>query len=560
MGRINETSKKETTASKISYEVITTDSKPAFTGGKSWTNGLRLNHTSLDSPNYFCRQRGGLMPNGYYYADGSSIYYDGTTDKEKSNYDGYYYSWIFTTETTSSCHSYDDVQYAIWSTGLANNYYSGNYINTKAKYYAWYKQNYKEPTVNETTVEYLKNDIIGPFQINYYQNDYFGGIKSVKLYAENGNEITSGWNITDKNGKNIDISPKTDFYIKFDNINSIIEQKIVIPKLKITFNKHYSTKAIIQKLKGTRTVSGTLLCEGCRENNGYWKKGTPTLDRSYSGTFSTSGSYRSSITSIYRNGSLYTIENEYSSVSNGVTIKYCSTCGYSTTNISGALHEHRDGLGCSATLKTGKRCTTYVYSRTDTWVTGCGCSIYSGDGYYLGRCGSTYSGTVSSQRLIALTYALRTWTQTTLSIDVPLKIDICGNVWEDGQTGLKSTNSPNGMMDDNEAKVKEVRVSLWRVYDDSLVTTDIYNETIGNARTEGGSITPGYFWTNENGDYKIENIPVDKYGYGYYVKFEYDGVNYKATTAANEPGEKVSVGIENAYNKRNTYRGKKNSI
>lgn len=170
----------------------------------------------------------------------------------------------------------------------------------------------------------------------------------------------------------------------------------------------------------------------------------------------------------------------------------------------------------------------------------------------------TVSGYVSTQNLLALIESKRTWTQTTLEVEVPLKIDICGNVWEDGQTGLKPTNSPNGTMDDNEAKVKEVKVSLWRASDDTLVTTDINNNTIGNKRPGTNEVIPGYFWTDENGHYEIKNILVNKYGY--YVKFEYDGVNYKATTAANEPGEKVSVGIENAYNKRNTYRGKKNSI
>lgn len=543
-------------------------SESIVTGGFSgnhitnWTfkNSTYIDHRSaannMDSKYYFCRQHYAAMPAGYYTSKGSDTYSNDAI------------SWILSTPITSSCHSSDSVQNAIWATSLNSGVKtSENDLNREANDYAEYKSKYVTPAFNENTkIDYSIENIIGPFQVKFNCTGNYGGISTIKLYADNGSEITSGWTITNKEGKSISIKPNTDFYIKFDDVYQLTDDGICKPKLKITFKRNYSTEVKVAWLEGSRTykAGSYLTCETCSPN-GYYYEGKSST--SYSGTqmlYSTSGKVTTVIyQKKYSSGSTTTTASTTDYVWNADSARlhaYCSKCGFSnlykgSSASQTAFKEHKSyEPTCNGLQRYWSYRITYVITPV-YYKVGCGKSLYNGCycGEYVYR-----DYTYSTQKLIALLKSERTWTQTTLEVEIPLKIDIYGNVWEDGQTGLKSTNPPNGTMDDDEAKVKEVRVSLWRAKDDTLVTTNIDNETIGNARPGTNEVIPGYFWTDENGQYEIKNILANKYGY--YVKFEYDGVNYIATTAAAESGKKVSVGIENSYNKRNTYRGKKNSI
>lgn len=94
---------------------------------------------------------------------------------------------------------------------------------------------------------------------------------------------------------------------------------------------------------------------------------------------------------------------------------------------------------------------------------------------------------------------------------------------------------------ENEAKVKEVKVSLWRVDGNEQVTKNIYKKTIEGLDSEG------YLTTESDGTYEFKDILSDSKGY--YVKFEYDGVNYIATDIGGD-----SVGEEKDYSTQKEIR------
>ena len=80
------------------------------------------------------------------------------------------------------------------------------------------------------------------------------------------------------------------------------------------------------------------------------------------------------------------------------------------------------------------------------------------------------------------------------------KDEINGYVYLDGYSGVKGASGPNGSMDGNESGIKGVRVKL----SDGRTTV-----------------------TDDNGYYKFTNLIREQ---NYTVTFEYDGVNYEATT------------------------------
>lgn len=95
--------------------------------------------------------------------------------------------------------------------------------------------------------------------------------------------------------------------------------------------------------------------------------------------------------------------------------------------------------------------------------------------------------------------------------DIPV-MNLSGQVWLDGQQGIKDAELPNGEKDSNEEKLKDVTVYLFSA--------------------EEGIVD--YQTTDEKGEYAFNNIPRTEGGYR--VIFEYNGVTHQETdTAYNRP-------------------------
>lgn len=108
-----------------------------------------------------------------------------------------------------------------------------------------------------------------------------------------------------------------------------------------------------------------------------------------------------------------------------------------------------------------------------------------------------------------------------VTVDIPNQplINLSGNVWQDAQIGEKEVSGPNGIKDGNEEGIDNIIVELYSMKEDKVLED---KTTI----------------TDNNGDYKFENI--DKTNEGYKIIFKYNGIKYNATTT--EPG--ISKGTE----------------
>lgn len=126
----------------------------------------------------------------------------------------------------------------------------------------------------------------------------------------------------------------------------------------------------------------------------------------------------------------------------------------------------------------------------------------------------TYSATTSSTDVKEINTSNN-------SVNVTVKnqplIDLSGNVWKDDQIGEKKVSGPNGLKDSGESSIKDVIVELYSIEDKEVIATTT---------------------TDENGNYKFENI--NKTNDGYKIIFKYNGIKYNATTT--EPG--ISKGTE----------------
>lgn len=103
------------------------------------------------------------------------------------------------------------------------------------------------------------------------------------------------------------------------------------------------------------------------------------------------------------------------------------------------------------------------------------------------------------------------------TVTVPIKnkpyINLSGMVWNDGQTGIKDIAGPNGKKDNGENGISGVSVELYSVKN---------KKVIKSAKT------------NENGQYKFENV--EKTDEGYKIIFNYGGINYIETRASGSKG------------------------
>lgn len=116
--------------------------------------------------------------------------------------------------------------------------------------------------------------------------------------------------------------------------------------------------------------------------------------------------------------------------------------------------------------------------------------------------------------------------------DIPI-INLGGIVWKDGQKGIKGVQEANGKYEENEAALAGIDVELHKK-DGTLVTTDVYGNSLMNTTTEGETIK--YITCkNKKDETKFASIEVSKGGYvfpniekgEYYVVFKYNGIKYQ---------------------------------
>lgn len=108
--------------------------------------------------------------------------------------------------------------------------------------------------------------------------------------------------------------------------------------------------------------------------------------------------------------------------------------------------------------------------------------------------------------------------------------ELSGKVWIDGITGEKNIQPPNGVYDSSESFKANIKVFLYKD-DGTQVEFDGYGVRFG----AGGE---GYVLTDSNGHYEFKDIPKLASG-GYYISFEYDGINYKRTVNGQSKADEV---------------------
>lgn len=536
----------------------------------TWTDSYEVKnnqHITLSkikkSPSIFCRERGGRQ--GELYSTSYSKY-GNVIEKENNRY-SYILSYPWEESENSGALTSQKIQTAIWKTGAsglcANNLYTGgstlyneaiNYEN----YMTYVLKNNVKNSVNGDGASIHEGGLVGPFEINYYAEYGFGGITAVEAYAGltketantkvnktvNGKDI---WGFVDANGKEI-AKPdgENSFYIKIydmtyftDNNLFFVKLRLVFDSLKETFSEHYNLKGT-----GYYKYKYTPYCSSCQSIIDKAKAGSPG-DKyiKYNGSYykmynsgkadnSTSGSAGYTVSGNYL--IYYCAGAEYWKV-------FCVNCGGtvlgtinpSTTNLYAVRETHLDKYP-GHKVKYSKVYARKYYCYTKISV---GCGALSDYGY----CGHTYNAYQSYdlQRLLQVQKRKIITTTDTAYIEFPVAVTIGGTVWEDGQTGVKPTKAADGKMDEeNEAKVQQVKVALYRVSDGERVTENAYGKAIG---------TDGYLYTDSKGYYEFKDIKANSSGF--YVKFEYDGVNYIATETGGD-----SVGEEKDYSTQKEIR------
>lgn len=108
-----------------------------------------------------------------------------------------------------------------------------------------------------------------------------------------------------------------------------------------------------------------------------------------------------------------------------------------------------------------------------------------------------------------------------LQIYNEITIDLSGEVWLDGQTGIKPVQAPNNKKDAGEQRLENIKVVAKRVSDNAIIDTK---------------------YTDKNGLYEFKDLPASLTGnIQYVIEFTYDGINYIAVTphvgAANEDSD-----------------------
>lgn len=143
---------------------------------------------------------------------------------------------------------------------------------------------------------------------------------------------------------------------------------------------------------------------------------------------------------------------------------------------------------------------------------------------------------------------------TTVNIQIENKqkyISISGYVWKDGTDG--KTTSRNNLYyktDKEDQLLKGVKVRLMRWRKDANGTIHyVPNEDMEEVKST---------WTNDNGEYKFEQVEVDDLGRSFVV-FEYNGMKYKSIEAIYNAAN-GSKAVEHNWRNRNTFDSQYSTI
>ena len=119
--------------------------------------------------------------------------------------------------------------------------------------------------------------------------------------------------------------------------------------------------------------------------------------------------------------------------------------------------------------------------------------------------------------------------------DIPI-ISIGGIVWKDAQTGNKQISGPDGKLNDGETGISGIGVEIYNA-NGERIEKDIYgNKLIDTTAVDGQAFS--YRLNNGNsdtitlkaGEYIFPNLEKGEY----YVKFLYDGINYKTVDCSSK--------------------------
>lgn len=143
---------------------------------------------------------------------------------------------------------------------------------------------------------------------------------------------------------------------------------------------------------------------------------------------------------------------------------------------------------------------------------------------------------------------------TTVNIQIENKqkyISISGYVWKDGTDG--KTTSRNNLYyktdkEDQLLKGVKVRLMRWRK-DANGIIHYVPNEDMEEVKST---------WTNDNGEYKFEQVEVDDLGRSFVV-FEYNGMKYKSIEAIYNAAN-GSKAVEHNWRNRNTFDSQYSTI
>lgn len=174
--------------------------------------------------------------------------------------------------------------------------------------------------------------------------------------------------------------------------------------------------------------------------------------------------------------------------------------------------------------------------------------------FFVNENGKVTEGTMEKYNNSFAAKGIKVGSGTTVNIQIENKqkyISISGYVWKDGTDG--KTTSRNNLYyktDKEDQLLKGVKVRLMRWRKDANGT--IYYDP--NKDMEEVKST----WTNDNGEYKFEQVEVDDLGRSFVV-FEYNGMKYKSIEAIYNAAN-GSKAVEHNWRNRNTFDSQYSTI
>lgn len=174
--------------------------------------------------------------------------------------------------------------------------------------------------------------------------------------------------------------------------------------------------------------------------------------------------------------------------------------------------------------------------------------------FFVNENGKVTEGTMEKYNNSFAAKGIKVGSGTTVNIQIENKqkyISISGYVWKDGTDG--KTTSRNNLYyktDKEDQLLKGVKVRLMRWRKDANGTIHyVPNEDMEEVKST---------WTNDNGEYKFEQVEVDDLGRSFVV-FEYNGMKYKSIEAIYNAAN-GSKAVEHNWRNRNTFDSQYSTI